>query len=53
VTENSSNVEATLALDVHEETVWALYQTLKLMGLLFQRSWRVQEINIAVQDHDV
>jgi hypothetical protein len=40
------HVEATLALDVHEERVGALYQALQLVLLLLQLRWRVQQIDI-------
>ena len=50
---DGGDVEATLALDVHEERVWRLDQTLELVLLLLQRRWRVQKVDVAMQNHDV
>ena len=43
------HVEATLALDVHEERVRGLHQTLEFVFLLLQFSWRVQQIDVAME----
>jgi len=51
VGEDRGDVEATLALDVHEERVWRLHQTLKLVRLLSHGGRWVQEVNIAMQNH--
>jgi len=51
VGEHGRDVEATLALDIHEERVRRLDQSLELVGLLGHgRRW-VQEVNIAMQNH--
>ena len=49
--EDRSDVEAPLALDVHEEGVWALNQALELVLVLHDRRGRVQQINIRVEHH--
>ena len=46
MTKDSSYIETALALDVHEEGIGRLHETLELMLPLFQLSWRIQQINI-------
>lgn len=41
---DGGNLEASRTFDVHEETIWALYETLELVGAgLLLRGW-VQQI---------
>jgi hypothetical protein len=53
VGEHGRDVEATLALDVHEEGVRRLNQSLQLVGLLGHGGRWVQKVNIAMQNHAV
>ena len=47
VREHGCDGEASLALDVHEITVGALYQALELVGPLLELGSRMQKINVA------
>lgn len=51
VAEHCCDIEASLALDVHEVAVRRLNQSLELVLGLLELLWRVQEIDIAGQDH--
>ena len=43
------HLEAALALDIHEERVGTLYEPLELVLGLFELSWWVKKIDIAIQ----
>ena len=51
VAEDCGNVEAALALDVHEVAVRRLDQALQLVLLLLHLLGRVQQINVCCQHH--
>jgi len=51
VGEDGGDVEAALALDVHEVAVGALNKALKLMLLRLQCSWRGPQVEINVEHH--
>lgn len=53
VTENGGYTEAALALDVHEEGVGRLHETLELMLPLLQLCRWLSEINIVAKRHFV
>jgi hypothetical protein len=42
--ENSGNLEASRALDIHEKGIWALNESLKLVSSEFKLSRRMQQI---------
>jgi hypothetical protein len=41
MTEDSSDLKTTWALDIHKETIWGLYKTFELVGLGFSHRNRV------------
>uniref|UniRef100_A0A1J3K003 Uncharacterized protein n=1 Tax=Noccaea caerulescens TaxID=107243 RepID=A0A1J3K003_NOCCA len=50
--EHSCYVEASLALDVHEEGVGRLHKTLELVLRLLELSRRIEEIDVVLENHD-
>lgn len=51
VTEHGSDVEAALALDVHEEGVGGLDETLLLVLELLELRRRVQQVDVVLENH--
>jgi hypothetical protein len=50
--EHSGYVEASLTLNIHEEGVGRLHETLELMLSLLKLRWRMKEIDVVLEHHD-
>lgn len=44
-------VETALAFDIHEERIWRLDKTFEFVLLLLKLCWRIQQIDIVLENH--
>jgi len=51
MTKNCCDVEATLALHVHEKGIWRLHKPFQFVLQLFQLCWRVKQVNVIREYH--